>query len=156
MQPQGHRRGGEGWVALAGQRWQPRPGVGAAMGSRPCPGHVTMTQSRPPPAAVPACPVICITDSNLFHRKPSHWGCRGELWLVWAGARAALLLSWGSVTINASAGVLVRAQPQPGIAALPTPQQRAERQPRPQAACPASWLVPDPPRFPTTGTGWLR
>lgn len=48
-----------------------------------------------------------MTNSHLFHRKPSCRGYRGELWLAWAGARAALLLSWGSFSIKTSGGVPV-------------------------------------------------
>lgn len=82
--------GGFGSTALAApSAWQV-PGVGPAFGgqtlswaypcghagSYPSPGHLS--------AAVPTCPVICMTNSNLFYRKPSHWGCQGKVWLVWA------------------------------------------------------------------------
>lgn len=101
-----------------------------------------LTWPRPPLTAVPTCPVICMTNSNHFYRKPSHWGCEGELWLVWAGACAAPVLSWGSVAINTSAGCWSsrgRAQPQSGIMSwhhLPShPAAASKRQPCTPGGC---------------------
>lgn len=143
---------GPGGEARTGWFWQHSPGsticlavpgVGPALGGQtlswahPCghagsPGHLS--------AAVPTCPVICMTNSNLFYRKPSHWGCQGELWLVWAGACAAPLLSWGSATINTSAGHPLDEPSHslascPGITSRSTWQQRVRDSPVPQGGC---------------------
>lgn len=89
-QEEQQRLGGFGSTALAApSAWQV-PGVEPAFGGQtlswaypcghagscPSPGHLS--------AAVPTCPVICMTNSNLFYGKPSHWGCQGKVWLVWA------------------------------------------------------------------------
>lgn len=155
LKASGTGRSSKGWVVLAGQPWKHLASAWQ-MGSRgrtsfwgpdlvldtppwPC---WQLTWPRPPLTAVPTCPVICMTNSNLFYRKPSHWGCEGELWLVWAGACAAPVLSWGSVAINTSAGCWSsrgRAQPQSGIMSwhhLPShPAAASKRQPCTPGGC---------------------
>lgn len=131
-------------------------GVGAAMGSGPCPGHITvavLAAGRGQATAQQLCPHALSFASQIqifffffFHRKPSQRGCRGELWLVWAGARAAPLLSWGTITVNGSAGVLAIARPSPAAARHRRPARAARG---------ASWTVPDPPRLPAVGREWL-
>lgn len=130
-------------------------GVGAVMGSGPCPGHITvavLAAGRGQATAQQLCPHALSFASQIqiffffFHRKPSQRGCRGELWLVWAGARAAPLLSWGSITVNGSAGVLAIARPSPAAARHRRPARAARG---------ASWTVPDPPRLPAVGREWL-
>lgn len=81
-------RNGESWMVLAGQPQQhhllgtgskgrSHEGPDLVLGTSPWPCW-QLTRARPPPSSCAHIQVICMTNSSIFHRKPSHQGCQGE------------------------------------------------------------------------------